>query len=102
MKLKPRVSNKRLHPGVHVKDAYPVIGCGGPSFQGIACPIPGSCLQGCLTSCGIPYLASQKARADHLTPPMLSPQSLTLALDVEEERLKTCEQLLADQKFIKN
>ena len=32
------------HPGVHAEDTYPVIGHWDPSFQGIACPIPGSCL----------------------------------------------------------
>ena len=78
MELKQRVSNEGLHPGVHSEDTHAVIGHWGPSFQGIACPIPGSC------SCGAPYLASQNARPDHLTPPMFSPQPLTLALGLEE------------------
>ena len=44
MELKQRLSKEGLHPGIHVEDTYPVIGHWGPSFQGIACPIPGSCL----------------------------------------------------------
>ena len=44
MELKQRVSSEGLHHGVHVEDIYPVIGCWDHSFQGIACPIPGSCL----------------------------------------------------------
>ena len=101
MELKQRVSSEDLHPGVHAKDTYPVIGCWGPSFQGIACPIPTNWLYGCLTSCEAPYLASQKAMADHLTPPMFSPQSLTLALDLEEETSKICEELWQTRNLTK-
>ena len=44
MELKQRVFNEGLHPGVLAEDTYSVIGHWGPSFQGIACPIPWSCL----------------------------------------------------------
>ena len=42
--LKQWVSNEGLHPGVHAEDTHAVISHWGPSFQGIACPIPESSL----------------------------------------------------------
>ena len=42
-----------------------------------------------------------KVKADHLTPPMFSPQSPTLAWDLEEETPKICEELWQIRKLLK-
>ena len=46
-------------------------------------------------------MASLKVKADHLTPPTFSPQSLTLALDLEEETSKICEELWQIRNLLK-
>ena len=101
MELKQRVSNEGLHPGVHAEDTYPVIGCMGPF-------LPGNCLSNSWellirlsyflwdTLFGFP-------EGQGLSPdsPMFSPQSLTLALDLEEETSKICEELWQTRNLIK-